>query len=337
MRMSIPNSENHARQWEPPSSPGFLIKSSLGVTLVLTVILVPFSITNFMNNQISMGLATASVAIACSVNALLSYRGRYNMVFNTYLLVPLTIFLVTYTLIKLAAPGSYWPYLLVLGYYFVLPEKRALFFNILTILILTPVALTVLEPPSAVRFTAVLLGTSLFAYNSMREIYALQGRLKEQAVRDDLTGLYNRSLLEDSLQRAVTRNQRTGVPMTMLIFDIDHFKSINDTRGHHTGDLVLRGFGDLLRKSIRKSDMAFRIGGEEFLILFHNANEERSTDVAEKLRREVELTAFLPDCEVTISAGVSGLREGMDVAVWMKECDNKLYRAKEGGRNRVVV
>jgi diguanylate cyclase (GGDEF)-like protein len=256
---------------------------------------------------------------------------------NTYLLSPAGAFTITYTMIKLGSPGSYWPVLLVLGYYFVLPERRAWFFNVLTVLIVAPSAWWVLDQSSAVRFSAALVGVSLFAYNSMREINVLHGLLKEQAVTDKLTGLFNRALLDNHLQHAIAQNRRSGVPMTLVALDIDHFKSINDTLGHDTGDVVLKGLGNLLRKRTRGSDTAYRIGGEEFLVLVHNADERQGAGVAESLRREVERTTLLPDRHVTISAGVSGLGEGMDAATWIKACDEKLYRAKQGGRNRVIA
>jgi diguanylate cyclase (GGDEF)-like protein len=244
---------------------------------------------------------------------------------------------ITYTMVKLGILGSYWPFLLVFAYYFVLPEKRAWFFNVLTLLIVIPTAWNVLDQSLAVRFSASLLVTSLFAFISMREIYILYGLLKETAVTDKLTGVLNRSLLEDSLQHAIAQHQRTGVPIALIIFDVDDFKSINDTLGHHAGDTVLAQLGELLKRRIRSSDMAFRVGGEEFLLLLHNTDQDKCAEVAEKLRKEVGQIELLPDRQVTISAGVCGLQQGMDVTTWMKSCDEKLYRAKESGRNQIIT
>lgn len=317
--------------------PDFLIKTTLGFSIVVFLILIPFTINNFIQDRFVMGLATSSIALVCVINVWFGWQGRYSLLVNTYLMTPVGAFTITYTMIKLANAGSYWPFLLVLAYYFVLPERRALFFNILTVPIIIPSAWYVLERPSALRFSAVLLGVSLFAYISVREINSLHGLLKKQAVTDKLTGLFNRSLLEHSLLQAIGQNQRVGVPMALITFDIDYFKAVNDTLGHDTGDMVLIKLGELLKRRIRREDRVFRVGGEEFVVLVHNTDERQAARIAEDLRKEVEQATLLPDRQVTISVGVSGLKKGMDFAAWVKACDEKLYRAKEDGRNRVVV
>lgn len=317
--------------------PEFLIKTSLGCSLVMILILIPFTVNNFIHDRQVMGLATSSVSIACVFNVWNGLRGRYSLFVNTYLVTPTAAFTVTYTVINLGHIGSYWPLLLASAYYFVLPERRALIFNVLTILVIIPSAWIVLDQSSAVRFSAVLLGVSLFAYISMREINVLHRMMREQAVTDALTGLLNRSLLDDSLQRAIAQSWRSDVPMALITIDVDHFKVINDTLGHDKGDVVLRELGHLLRGRIRGSDVAFRAGGDEFLILAHNADEQQGVELAESIREEVERSNLLADRRITLSAGVSGLDVGWDATRWVKDCDKKLYRAKEGGRNQVVA
>jgi len=317
--------------------PDFLVKTTLGCSIVVILILIPFTVNNFIQGRVLMGAGTSAIAAACVLNVWYGIRGRYNLAVNLWFMAPAGGFTITYTLIKLTHAGSYWPVLLVLAYYFVLPERRAWFLNVLTLLVIIPVAWFVLDHSSAVRFAAVLVGVSLFAFISMREINVLHGLMRRDAVTDKLTGLFNRVLLEDRLEEAIAQSQRTGVPMALLAFDVDLFKSINDSLGHDTGDLVLEGLGDLLRGRIRGTDVAFRVGGEEFLVLLHNADEKKGAEVAEDLRREVECARLLEDRQVTISVGVSGLREDMDAAAWVKAGDERLYRAKEAGRNRVVT
>ncbi len=317
--------------------PDFLTKTALGCSLVVITVVIPFTINNLVNDRFVLALVTFSVTVACASNVWIGVQGRYSLPLNTYLVTPVAAIAIIYAMIELGGPASYWPILLTVSYYFVLPEKRAGFFNILTVLIMIPMALAVLDQPSAFRFSAVLLGISLFAYTSMREIHLLHTQLKEQAVKDKLTGLFNRSLLEDSLQQAIAQNRRYGAPKALIVFDIDHFKSVNDTFGHDIGDEVLKRLAELLNRRTRSSDIAFRAGGDEFVVLVHDTDELQGGEVAESFRREVEQAVLLPDRNVTISAGVSGLREGMQWGMWMKACDEKLYRAKEGGRNRVVA
>jgi diguanylate cyclase (GGDEF)-like protein len=315
----------------------FLIKTTLACSLIALLIVIPFTINNFIQERVVMGLATSSVAVACAVNVWYGLHDKYSLFVNTYLLTTAGAITIAYVLMKFGSTGSYWPMLLIPAYYFLLPERRAWVVNLLNVLMITPIAFTVLEFTSAIRFFAVLVGVSLFAFTSMREINILQEKLIEQAVKDSLTGLFNRSLLESSLQRAIKQNNRTGVPMALIIFDIDDFKGINDSLGHDMGDKVLKGLGDLLKKRVRGSDMAFRIGGEEFLLLIHNTDEIQGANLAEDIRVEVEEMDLLPNRPVTISVGISSLQEGMDPYTWMKTCDERMYRAKEEGRNLVVL
>lgn len=225
----------------------------------------------------------------------------------------------------------------MLALYFILPKKQAWIANIIFIVIIFPVAWNVLEQPVAARFTAVLLGTSFFAFLSMHEIYKQHYMLKEQAVTDTLTGLYNRSLLHSSLEHAIHQSVRTNTAMTLIMLDLDNFKEINDEYGHDVGDSVLESVGKFLKNSFRASDMVFRIGGEEFLALIHNTDESKGQDIAEKLRGEIEHLTLIPDHTVTVSIGVSGLQPDMGWREWMKLSDDNLYQAKSSGRNQVIA
>jgi diguanylate cyclase (GGDEF)-like protein len=119
--------------------------------------------------------------------------------------------------------------------------------------------------------------------------------------------------------------------------DIDLFKKINDELGHDIGDHVLVQLGRFLKSFFRETDKVFRTGGEEFLILVYNTNEENSANLAEKLRQAIENLSLVPDRKVTVSIGVSGINSEKDWKLWMKDCDNNLYEAKDNGRNRVVA
>jgi diguanylate cyclase (GGDEF)-like protein len=317
--------------------PDFLVKTAFGCSIIGFSIVFPFTINNFIQDRFIMGMATTSVAIACAVNIFYGLRGKYSLYLNTYLLTTSGTITIAYVLISFGSTGSYWPLLLTLSYYFLLPEKRAWFFNLLNIVIIIPIAFSTMEFPIAIRFSAVMIGVSLFAFISMREINILHKKLKEQAVTDKLTGLYNRSLLDSSLQLAISQNTRTGVPMALILFDIDDFKGINDNLGHDMGDKVLMGLGELLKQRIRGSDMVFRIGGEEFLLLTYDTDELNGANLAEDIRQEVEQMELLPNQRVTISVGISSLKQGMDSNSWMKSCDEKMYRAKQEGRNLVVI
>lgn len=164
----------------------------------------------------------------------------------------------------------------------------------------------------------------------------------EMAVTDQLTGLNNRRYLTNQLQGLVMRAARGGEPVSVILADIDHFKSINDTFGHDAGDEVLKALAARLSTNLRPSDMPCRYGGEEFVIVMPNTFPDFAAMVAERLRRDVAGAPFGigegRELVVTASFGVAGTGVGVDTAErLMKRADEALYRAKQAGRNRVVA
>jgi two-component system cell cycle response regulator len=163
----------------------------------------------------------------------------------------------------------------------------------------------------------------------------------EMAITDALTGLYNRRYMETHVGTLVDQAIARGKPLSVLILDIDYFKSINDTHGHDAGDAVLQDFAVRIRKSIRGIDLACRYGGEEFVVVMPETDMAVATMVAERLRRRIASEPFPIQkgarlIEVTISIGIAALGSGDDAAAVIKRADQALYRAKRDGRNRVV-
>src|SRR5262252_1196543 len=165
----------------------------------------------------------------------------------------------------------------------------------------------------------------------------------EAAITDALTSLHNRRYMESHLATLVEQAHARGKPLTVLVLDIDFFKSINDAHGHDAGDDVLREFATRLRKSIRGIDLACRFGGEEFVVVMPDTDMAVAATVAERLRRRIASEPFRigqgeRSVEVTISIGLAALARSDDgVASVLKRADQALYRAKRDGRNRVVA
>jgi two-component system cell cycle response regulator len=163
----------------------------------------------------------------------------------------------------------------------------------------------------------------------------------ELAITDPLTGLYNRRYLDAHLRSAVARAEATSKPVCVLVFDIDHFKEVNDTYGHDAGDDVLREFAERLRRGVRNIDLVSRYGGEEFLLVMPETDAEFAGAVAERLRSDVEKVAFKTRSgtfPVTVSIGIAEWQGASDTAeALMKRADTALYSAKRSGRNRVVA
>lgn len=168
-----------------------------------------------------------------------------------------------------------------------------------------------------------------------------QRRQYEQATRDQLTGCYNKNYLLEQLPVALALAQRHQHRLCLLVLDLDHFKKINDTRGHLAGDKVLAAVGRKLSECLRRTDVIARFGGEEFVVVLPETDVPQATLVADKLRRAVaELAIDVGGAAqaVTVSIGVAGMNEGSGSGTAesvLAAADGHLYRAKQGGRNRV--
>ncbi|SHN87279.1 GGDEF domain-containing protein [Bradyrhizobium erythrophlei] len=180
---------------------------------------------------------------------------------------------------------------------------------------------------------------------SKAEISNLQHSLeaiRAESLTDPLTGLGNRKYFDRSLEAAVANALETGEPLSLLMFDIDYFKSFNDSYGHLTGDQVLRLVGMSLKQSIKGQDITARYGGEEFAVVLPNTALRQALTVADHIRRAVMSKELKKKStgeilgRVTISVGVSMLKPGDDMDSLIERADACLYAAKRAGRNRVV-
>jgi diguanylate cyclase (GGDEF)-like protein len=162
---------------------------------------------------------------------------------------------------------------------------------------------------------------------------------RSDAVIDPLTGMLNRKALDARVHELSMQSQITGDPVGVVVGDLDHFKFVNDTHGHATGDVVLRDVAYLLRKQLRAFDLAYRLGGEEFLILLPGSDLTQSAELADRLREGVGADALAGGLAVTMSFGVGASRRGerFEYSTVFAEADAALYRAKRAGRNRVEL
>lgn len=168
----------------------------------------------------------------------------------------------------------------------------------------------------------------------------LRDSLRYQSIRDPLTTLFNRRYLEEFLTNQLFLAQRENIPVTVLILDLDHFKRVNDIHGHDAGDIVLKEFSRLLVKFIRRSDLATRFGGEEFVVTLYNANKQMGFKRADEIREAVShlnIKYGNQDIHVSVSIGMSSFPENAKEGKELIElADKALYAAKKNGRNRVI-
>lgn len=170
--------------------------------------------------------------------------------------------------------------------------------------------------------------------------------IENDNITDHLMGIYNRRYLDERLVQETRRAQRYNLPVSFLLLDIDHFKSINDTYGHLVGDEVLKSLGRLLSEEVRATDIVARYGGEEIAVLVSQTTVQNALSFAERLRQVIEMSVMVPADKgnkrpaivITVSIGISGIHEeAIEPSVLVEQADKALYRAKKEGRNRVVA
>jgi diguanylate cyclase (GGDEF)-like protein len=185
-------------------------------------------------------------------------------------------------------------------------------------------------PTATVRALAqAAMHTALALHNAR-----LLSENERLATRDSLTGLANRRLFDESLHREVARAQRLGAPLSLLVLDVDHFKQVNDTYGHQTGDAVLREVADALVSNTKNYDVTARYGGDEFVVLLPGCTRDDAVRVAERVRAGI--AHAVDEAPVTISAGLASLPDNAsDAERLMAAADAALYEAKRTGRDRV--
>ncbi len=176
--------------------------------------------------------------------------------------------------------------------------------------------------------------------DSHAKLLAALERVQTLLSHDELTGLYTRRHMIEVLEREKRASERSGADLSVLMIDLDRFKSINDTHGHAAGDQVLRRFAQRARATLRPGDMLGRLGGEEFLVVCAGTNIEGAQALGERIRKTMaamETREVAPALEVTLSVGVAQFEAGDTIEALLGRADAALYAAKQGGRNRVEV
>jgi diguanylate cyclase (GGDEF)-like protein len=187
------------------------------------------------------------------------------------------------------------------------------------------------------RSHADLLGLAASQTSLTLERAAYFRKQEDMARCDGLTGLLNHRVFQERVREEVERVTRYGRPLSLIMFDIDHFKQFNDTYGHPVGDEVIKMVARTIRGVVRRTDIAFRYGGEEFCVLLPETAAENAMHLAQRLRAKVESNRAVRNLSVTISLGVTGLRGRESAESLVGRADKALYSAKSEGRNRAVL
>jgi polar amino acid transport system substrate-binding protein len=200
---------------------------------------------------------------------------------------------------------------------------------------------------NTVLFWQLLVGVSLvllvlvYRYRQVhhhnRNLRNLNNQLEQISRYDHLTGLANRYALHERFNEEIETSSQTKQIFSLILLDVDFFKTINDDYGHDVGDEVIKQFASLLMSMVRENDMVGRWGGEEFLILCSQTTKNGAFQLADQLRRQVQSYNFLVNQQITASFGLSEYRHGETIGDTIKRADDALYKAKRNGRNQIVM
>lgn len=304
-------------------------------TYVLPVLLIPISIVNFAQAHYALGSVAAAGAALVLVNLFAVRRGFERPVHNIFLVICLTAITVL-SLVQRGVNGVFWVPPTLMIFSIVFPRHTIRLYIILYALIVIGTAFFTIDGDNSWRLLVSTAVTIALIYILLDVIYALQTKMARLALKDELTGAYNRREMNARLAIAADRKKRYDAASSLMIIDLDHFKSINDTYGHAAGDRVLVELVDLLRSNCRRADEVFRAGGEEFVILLPDTSIDGATTLVDKIMKALR-GRRLADLSVTASIGIAEIATDETVESWMSRADAALYRAKESGRNRAEL
>ena len=301
------------------------------------VLLLPLGLLNIYQYNFPAGICIFLILAIVSIDAWRMGKGKHPPIPPWTITLPLLIG-ISFGIERFGFIASLWIYPVMLLFFFILPRIPANCINLAMALTITALAWhNDLSFNILIRFLSSALLTIIFVNLILNVMDRLYEKLHTAALVDDLTGAYNRRHMHTSLLAAQALAKRYDSNASVLLLDVDHFKSVNDKFGHSTGDEVLRKMVGVLRRSLRTVDTIFRIGGEEFLILLPETGQEQAIQVAEKLRGIIAAKPLADDLTVTISIGVGEMLRDENIDALLNRCDIALYQAKNEGRNRVCL
>lgn len=241
---------------------------------------------------------------------------------------------VTGTISLKGAEQIVWVYPAVIGIFFLHKPQHSVIIATSMVGLLGVLLFDQLKQILLVQYIFSTVITLLFSYTFADRMLRQRIKLKELSIKDPLTGAGNRRALEEKLLQ-VTSHMPTGnsAKTSLILIDLDEFKKVNDRYGHSVGDTILRDFADLVSQILSKDDYLFRFGGEEFVVISHQRDEDNSAILAEELRDAIDQHRFEHDLHITISLGIAEYNFDETGFEWLGRADKAMYKAKDAGRN----
>tara|TARA_R110002073_G_scaffold323368_1_gene500695 strand:- start:728 stop:1759 length:1032 start_codon:yes stop_codon:yes gene_type:complete len=312
-------------------------KSVFIIAALTTTFASPFVLITFLQGRVVAAFLAIVVLLLYIFTALqIPDKNRVNFQLNAILLTCIISVLFCISIFEQGYLAILWSFPAVTTLYIILPLRLSLPSNTLLFLSVVTSTVIALDLATAVRVASTLLIVNMSCVIFVSWAKQQQKDLSLLAETDALTGVFNRLKMNEKLNSMILEARVEKVPLTLLALDLDHFKKINDEKGHDVGDQVLSVFGHLLTNCCRESDLIFRTGGEEFIVSMLRADAETSRKVAVRIQESLAKTEIVPGLKVTTSIGIATLAPHEILEELLKRCDDYLYQAKDEGRNRII-
>ena len=293
---------------------------------------VPFAIMRFASGDYV--LATFDTAIVISLSSLTWYLYRTeNARAGSIAMASVAVVAAIGTVYLRGAGQIYWIYAVLVGAFYMLTRREALFVSLASIIAMIPAIYDHVNPFTLATIVCTLGVTCLLSFAFATVTRRQRDELMRLARKDPLTGAGNRLALEEKLREVIVAGTRATDVSSLLMIDLDHFKRVNDEFGHAAGDQILVRITEIINLRIRVTDSIYRVGGEEFVVVVEGQSLASASRLAEQLRTIVEANELGPANSVTISIGVAEYQRGESSSTWIRRADDALYRAKHAGRN----
>ena len=240
------------------------------------------------------------------------------------------------TAFKNSSVSPYWLYCIVLFSFSLVPPRQAVLLSLLGFCAVIIQPNTFAEPVQKLTFIATFFATTLFSFMFAKRNEYQRTALIKLAKTDVLTNIGNRRAFIEEFSIALAKTQRQHTATALTLFDIDHFKKINDNFGHDMGDDILIKITHLIKENLRPNDRVFRVGGEEFCLLIQNMDKKLVENNINRLRDTLANSPMITGQTVTLSAGITHINQNDTLEACLKRADDALYQAKNNGRNTVV-
>lgn len=312
----------------------FRLRMYMAFGFVTILFLLPYSINHFVQGRFVMALLTLTIVVLAGANALWILRHKRQLVPFAYFYTVIQATLVA----GLFLQGStilFWCYPSAFIILSIAEQRSARIMLCISIALMIPAALYAISVDIVARFAITYIMVCYLGdvvVHLLDSVHAQQTRL---ATTDPLTGAYNCRHMLTCLANAAESCRRGMGTASLIAIDIDHFKNVNDSFGHASGDEALQGLVNTLLRRKRRLDEVFRTGGEEFIVLAHNIQADQAVIFAESLRIYVEQASILDEQPITVSMGVASYEKDEAIEDWIRRADLNLYEAKARGRNRV--